>query len=74
MWMFHRQCRITTSNCKDVACVQKGQTGLVKYLLWDRGPLTPAILCGQENESKALEQYIKENPKKNKKKQDCGLI
>jgi hypothetical protein len=62
MWMFHRQCRITTSNCKDVACVKKGQTGLVKCLLWDREPLTPAILCGQENESKALEQYIKENP------------
>jgi hypothetical protein len=62
VWMFHRQCRITASNCKDVACVQKGQTGLVKRLLWDRGPLTPAILYGQENEPKALEQFTKENP------------
>ena len=34
MWMFHRQCRITTSNCKDVICLKNGHT--VCYSVWPR--------------------------------------
>lgn len=61
MWMFHRQCRITASNCKGVVCLKKGHTGLVKRILWTSSPLTPVILQWRENESKAFEQYMNEN-------------
>ena len=73
MWMFHRQCRITASNCKDVICLKNGHTGLIKRLLWASSPVTPAILYGQENESKALEQYKKENPNFDVKKTGLWL-
>ena len=60
MWMFQRQCRITSSNCKDVICLKNGHTGLINRLLWASSSVTPAFLYGQENESNALEQYEKE--------------
>uniref|UniRef100_A0A8W8MG68 SAP domain-containing protein n=1 Tax=Magallana gigas TaxID=29159 RepID=A0A8W8MG68_MAGGI len=73
MWMFHRQCRITASYCKDVVCLKKGHTGLVKRILWTSSPLTPAILYGRENESKAFEQYMNENPNFNVEKTGLWL-
>lgn len=73
MCMFHRQCRITASYCKDVVCLKKGHTGLVKRILWTSSPLTPAILYGRENESKAFEQYMNENPNFNVEKTGLWL-
>ena len=58
--MFQRQCRITSSNCKDVICLKNGHTGLINRLLWASSSVTPAFLYDQENESNALEQYEKE--------------
>lgn len=73
MWIFQRQCRITSSNCKDVICLKNGHTGLIKRLLWASSPVTSAILYGQENESKALEQY-KKTQILMLKKLDCGSV